>query len=251
MSTSSPPRVLLIGGTSEIGLAIVARLAAPRSARPYLLGRDQARLTAALEELHRLGCEDGAVAELDADDLDSHPGVIEAAFAHWGGFDTVVLAVGRLGGQAGLDTPTSEALDVLRVNFLGCGSLAMEALRAMRARGEGTLVVLSSVAGERVRASNAIYGAAKAGLDALVQGLADSVAGSGVRVLVVRPGFVSTRMTAGLDPAPMSATADEVAAATVRALDGRAHTVWVPGKLRLVFAILRHLPRGLFRRLPM
>ncbi len=106
----------------------------------------------------------------------------------------------------------------------------------MRTRGEGTLVVLSSVAGERVRASNAIYGAAKAGLDALVQGLSDSLAGSGVRVLVVRPGFVTTRMTAGLDPAPMSATADEVAAATVAALDGRAHTVWVPGKLRYVFA---------------
>jgi decaprenylphospho-beta-D-erythro-pentofuranosid-2-ulose 2-reductase len=251
MSTGAPPRVLLIGGTSEIGLAIVARLAAQRSARPYLLGRGTERLTAALAELHRLGCEDGAIAELDAEDLDSHPRVIEEAFAHWGGFDTVVLAVGLLGGQAALDTPRAEALELLRVNFLGCGSLAMEALRAMRSRGEGTLVVLSSVAGERVRASNAIYGAAKAGLDALVQGLADSLANSGVRVLVVRPGFVTTRMTAGLDPAPMSATADEVAAATVAALDGRAHTIWVPGKLRYVFAILRHLPRWLFRRLPM
>lgn len=251
MSASPPPRVLLIGGTSEIGLAIVARLAAQRSARPYLLGRGRERLAAALAELHRLGCEDGAVAEFDADDLDSHPRVIEEAFAHWGGFDTVVLAVGRLGGQAGLDTPTPEALELLRLNFLGCGSLAMQALRAMRTRGAGTLVVLSSVAGERVRASNAIYGAAKAGLDALVQGLSDSLAGSGVRVLVVRPGFVTTRMTAGLNPAPMSATADEVAVATVAALDGRGHTVWVPGKLRYVFAILRHLPRWLFRRLPM
>ncbi|MEA2147397.1 MAG: decaprenylphospho-beta-D-erythro-pentofuranosid-2-ulose 2-reductase [Solirubrobacteraceae bacterium] len=251
MSTSSPPRVLLIGGTSEIGLAIVARLAAQRSARPYLLGRDRRGLETALAELRRHGCEDGAVAEFDADDLDNHPRVIEEAFARWGGFDTVVLAVGRLGGQGGLDTPAAEALEILRVNFLGCGSLAMEALRAMRTRGAGTLVVLSSVAGERVRASNAIYGAAKAGLDALVQGLSDSVAGTGVRVLVVRPGFVTTRMTAGLDPAPMSATADEVAAATVAALHGRAHTVWVPGKLRYVFAVLRHLPRWLFRRLPM
>lgn len=251
MSTVTPPRVLLIGGTSEIGLAIVRRLAVEASARPYLLGRDPERLRAALADLQRGGCEEGTVAQLDADDLDSHARVIEAAFDHWGGFDVVILAVGVLGGQAGLDAPTGEAIEVMRNNFLGCGSLAIESLRAMRARGQGTLVVLSSVAGERVRASNAIYGAAKAGLDALVQGLGDSVAGSGVRVLTVRPGFVTTRMTAGLPAAPMSTSADAVAAATVAALAGRAHTVWVPGRLRYVFAVLRHLPRRLFRRLPM
>jgi len=121
----------------------------------------------------------------------------------------------------------------------------------MRSRGQGTVVVLSTVAVELVRASNAIYGAAKAGLDGLVQGLADAVAGSGVRVLVVRPGFVTTRMTAGLPVAPLSTTADDVAIATVAALSGRAHTIWVPRLLRVVFAILRHLPRWLFRRLPM
>jgi decaprenylphospho-beta-D-erythro-pentofuranosid-2-ulose 2-reductase len=111
--------------------------------------------------------------------------------------------------------------------------------------------VLSTVAAERPRAANAIYGAAKAGLDALAQGLADATAGSGVRVLVVRPGFVTTRMTAGLKPAPMAATPEAVADATVRALAGRAHTIWVPGRLRVVFAVLRHLPRSLYRRLPL
>ena len=251
MSATAPPRVLLIGGTSEIGLAIVRRLAAERSARPYLLGRDPLRLRSALAELHRFGCEDGTVAECQADDLAEHPRVVQEAFAHWGGFDVVILAVGLLGAQAGLDAPADEALEVMRVNFLGCGSLAMEALREMRARGYGTLIVLSSVAGERVRSSNAVYGAAKAGLDGLAQGLGDSLAGSGVRVVLVRPGFVSTRMTAGLEPVPMSSTADDVALATVAALRGRAHTVWVPAKLRYVFAILRHLPRWLFRRLPM
>ena len=251
MSTGALPRVLLIGGTSEIGLAIVRALAAERSARPYLLGRDRDRLRAALADLHRFGCEDGSVAELDADALPTHAAAIDAAFDQWGGFDVVILAVGVLGAQAGLDAPAAEALAVMHNNFMGCGSLAMESLRAMRARGEGTLVVLSSVAGERVRASNAVYGAAKAGLDALVQGLGDAVAQSGVRVLPVRPGFVTTRMTAGLEAAPMSTTADAVATATVAALRGRAHTVWVPGKLRYVFAILRHVPRWLFRRLPM
>lgn len=251
MSALATPRVLLIGGTSEIGLAIVRQIAARHSTRPYLLGRDRSRLTAALADLHRFGCEAGEIGLVDADDLDRHRDVIEEAFRRWEGFDTVILAIGLLGAQAGLDAPREEAIDVMRVNFLGCGSLALEALRALRERGHGTLVVLSTVAGERVRASNAIYGAAKAGLDGLVQGLADSVAGSGVRVLVVRPGFVATRMTEGLEATPLSSTADDVAVATVAALDRHADTIWVPRSLRGVFAILRHLPRWLFRRLPM
>jgi decaprenylphospho-beta-D-erythro-pentofuranosid-2-ulose 2-reductase len=162
-----------------------------------------------------------------------------------------VLAVGVLGAQAGLDAALAEATEVMRVDFLGCGSLLLAALRALREQGRGTLVVLSSVAAERARKSNAIYGAAKAGLDALAQGLADSLAGSGVRVLVVRPGFVRTRMTAGLEPAPFATTADAVAAATVKALAGREHTIWVPPTLRYVFAVLRHLPRPVYRRLPL
>ena len=111
--------------------------------------------------------------------------------------------------------------------------------------------MLSTVGAERPRASNAIYGAAKAGLDALAQGLSDATAASGVRVLVVRPGFVSTRMTAGLPPAPFATTAAAVADATVKAVDGAAPTIWVPGRLRLVFAVLRHLPRAVYRRLPL
>ena len=162
-----------------------------------------------------------------------------------------MLAVGVLGAQAGLDANPSEAFEVMRVNFVGSGSLLLSCLREMRERGEGTLVVLSTVAVERPRASNAIYGAAKAGLDALAQGLADASASSGVRVLVVRPGFVKTRMTAGLSPAPFATTPETVAEATVRALAGRAHTIWVPARLRLIFTALRHLPRAIYRRLPL
>ena len=164
----------------------------------------------------------------------------------------VVLAVGVLGGQAGLDADPEEAAEVMRVDFLGAGSLLLHSLRALREQGGGTLIVLSSVAAERPRAGKAIYGAAKAGLDALAQGLADAVHGSGVRVLVVRPGFVRTRMTAGLMPAPFATTAEAVAEATVAgARRASAHTVWVPGILRYVFAVLRHLPRPIFRRLPL
>jgi decaprenylphospho-beta-D-erythro-pentofuranosid-2-ulose 2-reductase len=244
-------RLLLVGGSSEIALAIARRLAADGPVRPFLLGRDQGRLDAALASLERAGCRDGMIGVLDADDIDSHQREIEKAFAEMAGFDVVVLAVGVLGAQDGLDADMDEAIEVMRVNFLGCGSLMLHTLRQLRRQGTGTLVVLSSVAAERPRASNAIYGAAKAGLDALAQGLADSVAGTGVRVLVVRPGFVVTRMTAGLARPPMATTPEVVADCTVRALGERSHTVWVPGVLRYVFGGLRHVPRPIFRRLPL
>jgi decaprenylphospho-beta-D-erythro-pentofuranosid-2-ulose 2-reductase len=247
-----PPRnVLVIGGSSEIALAIVRRLAVEGPVRPYLLGRDRDRLDIAAAELGQAGCALAGIGTVDADDVGEHSRAVAEAFDQLGGVDIVVLAVGVLGAQSGLDAPAEEALEVMRVNFVGAGSLLIEALRRLRAQREGTLVVLSSVAAERGRAANAVYAAAKAGIDTLAQGLADQAAPDGVRVLVVRPGFVRTRMTAGLSPAPFATAAEDVADATVRALGGRAHTVWVPRSLQLVFAVLRHLPRPLYRRLPL
>jgi decaprenylphospho-beta-D-erythro-pentofuranosid-2-ulose 2-reductase len=246
-----PTRVLLLGGSSEIGLAIVRRLAAEQPVSAVLLGRDGDRLRAGASELETAGINAVSTLIVDADDFDGHERAIQAAFSDPSGVDIVVAAVGKLGGQEGLDTDRDEALEVLRVNFLGLGSLMLSSLRRLRDQGRGSLIVLSSVAAERPRATNAIYGAAKAGLDSLAQGLGDGVAASGVRVLVVRPGFVTTRMTTGLKPAPMSTTAEAVAQATVAGLASGAHTIWVPGKLRWVFAILRHLPRAVFRRLPL
>ena len=236
---------LLVGGTSEIGLAIVRRLAPQRV---WLLGRDPDRLAQAATTIDAQAIEVGL---LDADDVPSHRQAIDRAFADADGFDVVVIAVGVLGGQAGLDADTDEAIEVMRVNFVGVGSLLLESLRQLRQRDKGTLILVSSVAAERARASNPIYGAAKAGLDALAQGLSDTTASSGVRVLVVRPGFVKSRMTARVEPAPLATTPEAVASATVAALGGRAHTIWVPGRLRLIFAILRHLPRSVYRRLPL
>ena len=241
-------RVLLIGGTSEIGLSILQRLGADGPIQPVLMGRRQDALDTALATLP--GAPNGQVVALDADDIGSHETVMADAFSRTGGFDVVVLAVGQLGGQEGLDAPVETVNEVMRVDFLGAGSLLMAALRNLRSQGHGTLVVLSSAAVERPRAANAVYGAAKAGLDALAQGLADSLQGTGVRVVVVRPGFVRTRMTAGLTPAPFATTPQSVADATAQALAGRAHTVWVPGIIRYLFLVLRHLPRSLYRRLP-
>ncbi|MDQ6778174.1 MAG: SDR family NAD(P)-dependent oxidoreductase, partial [Actinomycetota bacterium] len=200
----APRRVLLLGGSSEIGLAIVRRLARDRPVRAYLVGRDRERVEWAGHELAREGIEVGPLEILDAADTSAHAGVLARTFEDAGGFDVVVLAVGILGAQEGLDADPAVATEVLDVNFLGSGSLLMHSLRALRDQHHGTLVVLSSVAGERVRSTNAVYGAAKAGLDALAQGLADAAAGSGARVLVVRPGFVVTRMTEGLPRAPLA-----------------------------------------------
>jgi decaprenylphospho-beta-D-erythro-pentofuranosid-2-ulose 2-reductase len=251
MSPGAANRVLLVGGTSEIGIAIVRRLAADGPVTPWLIGRDRPRLEQALAGLRQAGCTGGGVEQLDADDLAAHEAAIARAFATSGRPDVVIIAVGVLAAQAGLDAEHEQVLEVMRVNFVSTGSLLIHCLRRLRDQRHGTLIVLSSVAAERPRAGNPVYGAAKAGLDALAQGLADSSRASGTRVLVVRPGFVETKMTEGLERAPFTTTPEAVAEATVTALGGRAHTVWVPGKLRLVFSLLRHLPRPLYRRLPL
>ena len=250
MSTSAPARrVVLLGGTSEIGLAILAAMAAEGPLTPVLCGRDLSTLEAAGASLAGRGCAAAECRRLDADAPDSHPGVMEEIFAV-GPVDTVILAVGTLGGQAALDTPRAEALALLETNFLGAASLLEAALQRLRAQGHGAMVVLSSVAAVRPRAGLAYYGAAKAGLDALAQGLGDAARADGVRTLVVRPGFVHTKMTAGLSPAPLATTPDAVAELTVRALRGRGHTVWAPAAVRWLFMILSLLPRPLWRRLP-
>jgi decaprenylphospho-beta-D-erythro-pentofuranosid-2-ulose 2-reductase len=242
---------LVLGGSSEIGVAIVHRLTQASQVQALLLGRDYKRMAAVVDELKSTGRAIGEFDGLDADEVETHADAIACAFDRLEEVDLAILCVGVLGGQSGLDADQGEVTEVLRTNFLGCGSLLWHTVRALRAQGHGTIVVLSSVAAERARASNAIYGAAKAGLDALAQGLADAVAGTSVRVLVIRPGFVRGRMTAGLKPPPFSTSPQIVANATVAALDGRTRTVWVPGALRYVFAVLRHLPGPVYRRLPL
>ena len=141
------------------------------------------------------------------------------------------------------------ALEAAEVNYLGAVSALCTAAGELRAQGHGSLVLLSSVAAERPRAANFPYGASKAGSDAFAQGLADALAGTGVDVLVVRPGFVRTKMTEGLPPAPLATTPDAVAEEVVTALGRGAHTAWAPRPLRVLMAVLRALPRPLWRRL--
>ena len=248
----SPQSLLLLGGTSEIGLAVAERFVRDRTRRVVLAGRDGEALRAAAERLRVAAAPaevEVTVLEFDAHDRSGHAAVVESAFAQ-GDVDVALLAFGLLGEQERAEQDPDHAVDIATVNYTAAVSLGVPLASALRRQGHGALVVLSSVAAERPRRSNFVYGSAKAGLDAFATGLGDALHGSGVHVLVVRPGFVSTRMTAHLDPAPLSTTPEAVAAAVVDGLRRRRETIWVPPALRLVMSVLRHLPRAVFRRLP-
>jgi decaprenylphospho-beta-D-erythro-pentofuranosid-2-ulose 2-reductase len=245
---ASGRRVLVLGGTSEIAQAILGELQR-RAPREIALGaRDGAALGERAEQLRAAGSPRVLTFELDALAFERHAEVLAAAFAELGGADIVILAVGELGERGGLPDDIAGALRVLEVNTVGAGSLLMHAARELRGSG-GTIVVLSSVAAERPRRANAVYGAAKAGLDSLAQSLADDLHDHGVRILVVRPGFVRSKMTRGLKPAPLASTPEAVGAAVLAGLEGRAQTIWVPRALRLLMLVMRMIPRPLFRRI--
>ncbi|MFI0998861.1 decaprenylphospho-beta-D-erythro-pentofuranosid-2-ulose 2-reductase [Streptomyces galbus] len=243
-----PQSLLVLGGTSEIALATARRLVARRTRTVWLAGRPSPALEEAARELRAHGADVRTVA-FDALDPDTHEEVLGKVFAE-GDIDLVLLAFGVLGDQAHDEREPSAAVRVARTNYIGAVSAGLVAARALQTQGHGSLVVLSSVAGERARRANFIYGSSKAGLDAFAQGLGDALQGTGVHVMVVRPGFVRTRMTAGLPEAPLATTPEAVATAIELGLRRRSETVWVPGVLRLVMSALRHVPRGVFRRLP-
>ena len=246
---SSGRRVLVLGGTSEIALATVRELQSRSPREVALVGRDAQALAGAAGALEAAGCPQISTVELDVLDAGRHVAAVGEAFERLGGADIVIVAVGILGERGGLPSETVAAAEVLQVNTVGAGSLLIEAARRLADGGGGQLVVLSSVAAERPRRGNAVYGASKAALDALAQALGDDLHERGVRVLVVRPGFVHTRMTQGLDPAPLSTTPQAVAKVIVDGLDGSAHTVWAPRALRWLMLVVRMLPRPILRRM--
>lgn len=242
--------VLLLGGRSEIGLAVARRLVRNGARTVVLAARRSADLDA--EETALLG--DGATTvarvEFDADDVTSHRAVLDDIVARHGPLDTVVTAFGVLGDQKRAERDAEHALAVIHTDYVAHVSVLTDLAVLLREQGHGRIVVFSSVAGVRVRRMNYVYGSAKAGLDGFASGLADALAGSGVHLLLVRPGFVIGRMTTGMKPAPFSSTPDQVADATVEALRRRRTMVWVPRVLGVVFAVFRLLPRPLWRRLP-
>jgi decaprenylphospho-beta-D-erythro-pentofuranosid-2-ulose 2-reductase len=239
--------VLVLGGGSEIAQAIVRDLVARGTRRVILAARRPEGLADTAAALPA----EVALEPFDATDPGGHDGWVAGVWERYKDIDLVLHAAGVLGEPARDHHSGAAARAVMDVNLAGAVSVLVPVAERMRAQGHGTIVVLSSVAGERARKANFVYGASKAGLDAFAQGLGDELAPAGVHVMVVRPGFVRTKMTAHLDDAPLAVSADQVAEATREGLARGAHTVWAPGAMRAVMAGVRHLPRAVFRRLPL
>ncbi|QYN35922.1 decaprenylphospho-beta-D-erythro-pentofuranosid-2-ulose 2-reductase [Pseudonocardia sp. DSM 110487] len=247
-AVGNPQSILLLGGTSEIGLAVVEAFASDRPLRVVLAARPSDRLDAARARLEARGC---AVETLpfDAEALDTHADVVRKAFTG-GDIDVAVVAFGLLGDNEQAWTDVSYAARMAQVNYTAAVTVGVALAERMREQGHGAIVAFSSVAGERARRSNFVYGSTKAGLDAFYSGLTEALRPLGVTVTVVRPGFVHTRMTEGMRPAPLSTTPEAVAAITVDAVRKRRELVWAPAQVRFLMSVLRHLPRAVFRRLP-
>ena len=220
--------VLVLGGGSDIALATVRELVQRRAARWCSPRATPSRCAASADELRAAGATTVETLAFDARDTASHDAFVADVFDRVGDIDLALLAFGVLGDQEEAEHDGRAAVDIAEVNYVGSVSVTVPIAQRMRTQGHGTIVALSSVAGERARRSNFVYGSSKAGMDAFFQGLGDSLVGSGVRVMIVRPGFVHTKMTDGMDAAPMSTTPEAVADAIVKGLARNRETVWVP-----------------------
>ncbi len=240
---------LVLGGSSDIAVAIIERLAADRCRRVVLAVRDPEghAATTAAERVRAAGVSQVELVAFDAGAPQDHHRVLATTTDRIGDVDLVLVAFGVLGDQAAYDDDPEAAAADAATNYAGTVSVGLQAARTLRAQGHGTLVVLSSVAAERARKTNYVYGSAKAGVDAFTQGLGDALIGSGARAMVVRPGFVHSRMTDGMEPQPFATTPEKVADAVADGLRRGREIIWVPGILRWLFVVMRHLPRPLWR----
>lgn len=248
--TGMPQSAVVIGGGSDLARAVLERLAARRLRRCVLAGRSARGLEETARALRSVGVDDIETVVLDVSDRSAYDGFVDACVERLGTIDLVLVAAGTLPSE-GLEAiaPVGVA-EAIEANFSGPAALIFGFARRLVAQGSGRIVVFSSVAGVRVRRANFVYGSAKAGLDGFSQGLGDALAGTGVAVTIVRPGFVPTKMTRGRPPQPLATTPAAVGDAVVRALETGADVVYVPAALRALFAAARLAPRALWRRAP-
>ncbi|MBS9535977.1 decaprenylphospho-beta-D-erythro-pentofuranosid-2-ulose 2-reductase [Mycobacterium sp. M1] len=249
-ATGNPQAILVLGGTSEIGLAICARYLRNASARVILacLPNDPGRDDAA-KQMQAAGAKSVDVIDFDALDTEAHPKTIDAAFAD-GDVDVAIVAFGMDADPEELWHNQAKAVQVAGINYTAAVSVGVLLAEKMGAQGYGQIIAMSSVAGERVRRSNFVYGSTKAGLDGFYLGLSEALREDGVKVLVIRPGMVRTRFSAHVKEAPLTVDKEQVAELAVAAAGRGKQIVWAPGAFRYVMMVLRHVPRALFRRLP-
>jgi decaprenylphospho-beta-D-erythro-pentofuranosid-2-ulose 2-reductase len=245
-----PQAILLLGGTSEIGLAICERYLRTAAARVVLAcmpddpGRDEA-----VAQMKAAGARSVELIDFDAVHTESHPKVIDEAFSG-GDIDVAIVAFGLLGDAEELWQNQRKAVQIAEINYTGAVSVGVLLAEKMRGQGFGQIIAMSTVAGERVRRSNFVYGSTKAGLDGFYLGLGEALREYGVRVLVIRPGQVRTRMSAHIKEAPLTVNKEDVAELAVTSAAKGKELVWAPPAFRYVMMVLRHIPRPIFRKLP-
>lgn len=243
--------ILLLGGRSEIGLAIAKYLVTPHTKRLILAGRsmNESDLERARTIVGGDSTLDMSIVDFDAADSRSHQAFVEQ-IGKFGELDLVISAFGQLGDQAEMLMDPELAASVVRTNFDGVVSSSLALISLFERQGRGHLVFVSSVAAERVRKGNFIYGSSKAGMDAFAQGLSDFLEGSNIDVTIVRPGFVRTQMTNHLKAASMPISADDVGRVTRDGIRKKKMIIWAPVKIQPVIKILKVVPRYVWRRLP-
>ena len=242
-------KVAFVGATRGMGRSLARRMA-ERGDRVFLLGRDAGALEAAARDLDARGAPGSiASAPLDLSRPSGFAAALDAADTALGGFDALVVTAGDFGKQEDLAYDPARLERVLHVNFTGTAVLCQMGAERLAARGGGIICAFSSVAGDRGRRSNYLYGSSKAGLSAFLEGLGYAYADRGVSVVCVRPGFVRTEMTAGLPVPPFAGDPDDVAATVLKAIDARRPVVYAPPIWRWVMLVIRSLPRAVMRRI--
>ena len=242
-------QVLIIGATSAIAQA-VARLYAESGAKLFLVARDASRLDAVADDLRVRGAIAVDCLAADLTEYDRHPEIVAAAFDALSGLDTVLVAHGILPDQNSCQSSVAETMLSMDINFLSVVSLLTPIANLLEEKKRGTIAVISSVAGDRGRQSNYVYGAAKSGLDAFLQGLRNRLSKAGVHVLTIKPGFVDTPMTAHIpERGLLWAQPEDVAKGIVNAIDRQKDVVYLPRFWALIMLIIRSIPERIFKKL--
>ena len=240
--------ILMIGATSAIAEA-TARMLARRGDSLYLLARNQDRLSSLAEDLKIRGAASVAWRRFDVNEDGVQADALAAAFASLGTVDVALVAHGTLPDQRACQTDPKAVLAALHANAVSTLSLLTQLANSLEKQRSGTLAVITSVAGERGRQSNYVYGAAKAMVSVFLQGLRNRLHRSGVTVLDIKPGLVDTPMTAGFEKGVLWAAPETVAAGIVRALDAGRSVVYLPWFWRYLMLIIRNIPERIFKRL--